>query len=153
MITNRRSSLSDAARPQGASKPAAWPRYTPAIWPIRSSTPSRAHSSATCSTNSVPRHPTLLAPRTTRDLAAHLVLRDRDYLAGPGLILPGAWGRLAERRRRDHALRGGRRREASVSLGNRSDQALIKEGYALTAGRIRSLQQSRTQPEGRQLPP
>jgi uncharacterized protein (TIGR03085 family) len=48
---------------------------------------------------------TLLAPWTTRDLAAHLVLRERDYLAGPGLVLPGGWGRLAEQRRRALALR------------------------------------------------
>jgi hypothetical protein len=41
-----------------------------------------------------PGAPTLLAPWTTRDLAAHLVLRERDYLAGPRLVLPGAWGRL-----------------------------------------------------------
>ena len=52
-----------------------------------------------------PEAPTLLAPWTTRDLAAHLVLRERDYLAGPGLVLPGAWARLAERRRRALALR------------------------------------------------
>jgi uncharacterized protein (TIGR03085 family) len=52
-----------------------------------------------------PGAPTLLAPWTARDLAAHLVLRERDYLAGPGLVLPGAWGRLAERRRRALALR------------------------------------------------
>src|SRR5258707_4856410 len=44
-----------------------------------------------------PQAPTLLAPWTTRDLAAHLVLRERDYLAGPGLVLPAGWGRLAER--------------------------------------------------------
>ncbi len=47
-----------------------------------------------------PDAPTLLAPWTTRDLAAHLVLREHDHLAGPGLVLPGAWARLAERRRR-----------------------------------------------------
>ncbi|HEY5989860.1 MAG TPA: TIGR03085 family metal-binding protein [Streptosporangiaceae bacterium] len=52
-----------------------------------------------------PQAPTLLEPWTTRDLAAHLVLRERDYLAGPGLVLPGGWGRLAERRRRALALR------------------------------------------------
>jgi len=46
-----------------------------------------------------PRAPTLLTPWTTRDMAAHLVLRERDPLAGPGLVLPGAWGRLAEQRR------------------------------------------------------
>ena len=52
-----------------------------------------------------PEAPTLLAPWTTRDLAAHLVLREHDHLAGPGLVLPGAWGRFAERRRRALALR------------------------------------------------
>src|SRR5919201_4336511 len=52
-----------------------------------------------------PEAPTLLAPWTTRDLAAHLVLREHDYLAGPGLVLPGAWGRFAERRRQALALK------------------------------------------------
>src|SRR5436309_10154777 len=52
-----------------------------------------------------PGAPTLLTPWTTRDIVAHLVLRERDYLAGPGLVLPGAWGRLAERRRRALAVR------------------------------------------------
>ncbi|WP_328290503.1 TIGR03085 family metal-binding protein [Nocardia aurantiaca] len=47
-----------------------------------------------------PAAPTLLTPWTTRDLAAHLVLREHDPLAGPGLVLRGAWGRFAERRRR-----------------------------------------------------
>ena len=45
-----------------------------------------------------PGAPTLLALWTARDIAAHLVLRERDWLAGPGLVLPGAWARLAERR-------------------------------------------------------
>jgi uncharacterized protein (TIGR03085 family) len=52
-----------------------------------------------------PQAPTLLEPWTTRDLAAHLVVREHDGLAGPGLVLPGAWGRLAERRRRALAVR------------------------------------------------
>ena len=52
-----------------------------------------------------PEAPTVLKPWTTRDLAAHLVLREHDHLAGPGLVLPGAWGRFAERRRRALALR------------------------------------------------
>jgi uncharacterized protein (TIGR03085 family) len=51
-----------------------------------------------------PEAPTLLEPWTTRDLAAHLVLRERDHLAGPGLVIPGAWSRFAERRRRALAL-------------------------------------------------
>jgi uncharacterized protein (TIGR03085 family) len=46
-----------------------------------------------------PGAPTLLDPWTTHDLAAHLVLREHDSVAAPGLVLPGAWGRLAERRR------------------------------------------------------
>jgi uncharacterized protein (TIGR03085 family) len=45
-----------------------------------------------------PDAPTLLAPWTTRDIAAHLILRERDPLAGPGLVLPGAWSRFAQRR-------------------------------------------------------
>jgi uncharacterized protein (TIGR03085 family) len=45
-----------------------------------------------------PHAPTLLPPWTTRDIAAHLVLRERDALAGPGLVLPGPWHRFAQRR-------------------------------------------------------
>jgi uncharacterized protein (TIGR03085 family) len=52
-----------------------------------------------------PEAPTLLQPWMTRDLAAHLVLREHDPLAGPGLVLPGAWARFAERRRRALALK------------------------------------------------
>jgi uncharacterized protein (TIGR03085 family) len=52
-----------------------------------------------------PGAPTLLDPWTTRDLAAHLVLREHDYLAAPGLILPGPWGRFAERRTTALALK------------------------------------------------
>lgn len=51
-----------------------------------------------------PEAPTLLAPWTTRDLAAHLVLREHDRLAAPGLVLPGVWSRFAERRRKALAL-------------------------------------------------
>jgi uncharacterized protein (TIGR03085 family) len=51
-----------------------------------------------------PGAPTLLEPWTACDIAAHLILRERDPLAGPGLVLSGAWGRLAERRRRALAL-------------------------------------------------
>ena len=46
-----------------------------------------------------PQAPTLLNPWTTHDLATHLVLREHDHLAGPGLVVPGAWGRFAEHRR------------------------------------------------------
>jgi uncharacterized protein (TIGR03085 family) len=52
-----------------------------------------------------PDAPTLLAPWTTRDIAAHLILRDHDPLAAPGLVLPGRWRRFAERRQRDLAQR------------------------------------------------
>ncbi|HEY2814858.1 MAG TPA: TIGR03085 family metal-binding protein [Acidimicrobiales bacterium] len=45
-----------------------------------------------------PDAPTLLQPWTTRDLAAHLVLREHDYIAAPGLVIPGRWHRFAERR-------------------------------------------------------
>jgi uncharacterized protein (TIGR03085 family) len=46
-----------------------------------------------------PQARTLLEPWTTNDLAAHLVLREHDYVAAPGLVVPGAWGRFAEQRR------------------------------------------------------
>jgi uncharacterized protein (TIGR03085 family) len=46
-----------------------------------------------------PLAPTCLGSWTTHDLAAQLVMRERDPLAAPGLVLHGAWGRLAERRR------------------------------------------------------
>jgi uncharacterized protein (TIGR03085 family) len=45
-----------------------------------------------------PDAPTLLDPWTTRDLASHLVLREHDFVAAPGLVIPGPWGRFAERR-------------------------------------------------------
>ncbi|MDH6196991.1 uncharacterized protein (TIGR03085 family) [Mycobacterium frederiksbergense] len=43
--------------------------------------------------------PTLIAGWTAHDLAAHLVSRERDLIAGPCLVLPGAFERFAERRR------------------------------------------------------
>ena len=52
-----------------------------------------------------PDAPTLLAPWTARDIAAHLILRERDPLAGPGLVLPGAWHSLATRRQEALARR------------------------------------------------
>jgi uncharacterized protein (TIGR03085 family) len=42
---------------------------------------------------------TLLEGWTTHDLAAHLVLRERDLVAGPCMVLPGPFARFAERRR------------------------------------------------------
>jgi uncharacterized protein (TIGR03085 family) len=64
-----------------------------------------------------PLAPTLLDPWTARDIAAHLVLRERDPLAGPGLVLPGVWGRLAERRRRALALTDFTRLVATLRSG------------------------------------
>jgi uncharacterized protein (TIGR03085 family) len=52
-----------------------------------------------------PDAPTVLTPWTTRDLAAHLVLREHDHLAAPGLVLPGPWHRWAERRTAELAER------------------------------------------------
>ena len=46
-----------------------------------------------------PQAPTLLDPWTTHDLAAHLVLREHNVIVAPGLVVPGVWGRVAERRR------------------------------------------------------
>ncbi|MDT7732256.1 MAG: hypothetical protein QOK45_2509, partial [Mycobacterium sp.] len=43
--------------------------------------------------------PTLLNGWTAKDLASHLVLRERDIIAGPCLVLPGRFQRFAERRR------------------------------------------------------
>jgi uncharacterized protein (TIGR03085 family) len=48
-----------------------------------------------------PEAATVLEPWTTRDLAAHLFLREHDSLAGPGLVIPGAWARFAERKRKE----------------------------------------------------
>ncbi|MFD7842138.1 TIGR03085 family metal-binding protein [Nocardia sp. NPDC059764] len=45
-----------------------------------------------------PNAPTLLEGWTAKDLAAHLVLRERDLLAGPCLVLPGPFQRFASRR-------------------------------------------------------
>ena len=46
-----------------------------------------------------PGAPTLIEGWTALDLAAHIVLRERDPVAAPGLVLPGAFRRFAERRR------------------------------------------------------
>ena len=46
-----------------------------------------------------PSAPTLLDGWNAHDLAAHLVLREYDPIAGPCLVLPGPFGRFAERRR------------------------------------------------------
>lgn len=43
--------------------------------------------------------PTMLEGWTAHDLAAHLVLRERDLIAAPCIVLPGPFRRFAERRR------------------------------------------------------
>src|SRR6478672_448415 len=64
-----------------------------------------------------PSAPTLLEGWTTHDVAAHLVLRERDLVAAPCLVLPGPFERFAEGRR--------------VRLANRHD-------FAWLVARIRS---------------
>jgi uncharacterized protein (TIGR03085 family) len=64
-----------------------------------------------------PSVPTLIEGWTAHDLAAHLVLRERDLVAGPCIVLPGPFQRFAERRR--------------VELGESKD-------FAWLVGRIRS---------------
>lgn len=46
-----------------------------------------------------PAVPTLIEGWTAYDLAAHLVLREHDLVAGPCLVLPGPFERFAEQRR------------------------------------------------------
>jgi uncharacterized protein (TIGR03085 family) len=46
-----------------------------------------------------PSAPTLLGGWTAHDLGAHLVLRERDLVAGPCIVLPGPFQRFAEQRR------------------------------------------------------
>ncbi len=52
-----------------------------------------------------PDAPTVLDPWTTRDVAVHLYLREHDAVAGPGLVVPGPWARVAERHHRRAATR------------------------------------------------
>jgi uncharacterized protein (TIGR03085 family) len=52
-----------------------------------------------------PSVPTLLDGWTAHDLAAHLVLREHDLIAGPCLVLPGPFERFAERHRAKLAQR------------------------------------------------
>jgi uncharacterized protein (TIGR03085 family) len=73
--------------------------------PVRSSTRPSGAQLADLLAELGPAAPTLLPPWTTRDIAAHLVLRERDPLADPGLVLPGAWTRLAARRQEALAQR------------------------------------------------
>ena len=50
---------------------------------------------------------TLLEGWTAHDLAAHIVLRERDLVAGPCIVLPGPFKHFAERRRVEGVRRRG----------------------------------------------
>ena len=52
-----------------------------------------------------PSVPTLIEGWTAHDLAAHLVLREHDFVAGPCLVLPGPFPRFAARRKAGLAQR------------------------------------------------
>ena|SRR5882757_2708014 len=73
-----------------------------------------------------PEAPTLLRPWKTPDLAAHLLLHERNYLAAPGFVVPGVWSRFVERRRRALALR-----DFSLLV------AMIRSGPPLGFSRVR----------------
>lgn len=64
-----------------------------------------------------PGAPTLIESWAARDIAAHLVLREHDVLAAPGLVLPGAWGRFARRRQAALARRDFARLTAALRSG------------------------------------
>ena len=62
-------------------------------WPATPSLPAENEPScATCSSNSAPTQPTLCGDWTTRDLAAHLVVRERRPDAAIGIIVSKAAG-------------------------------------------------------------
>jgi len=46
-----------------------------------------------------PSVPTLLEGWNAHDLAAHIVLREHDFVAGPCIVLPAPFQRFAEQRR------------------------------------------------------
>lgn len=52
-----------------------------------------------------PSVPTLIEGWTACDLAAHILSRERDLVAGPCIVLPGPFQRFAERRRARLAAR------------------------------------------------
>lgn len=62
-------------------------------------TPARAEREALCRLflEVGPDAPTLCEGWTAMDLAAHLVIRERDLLAGPGILLPGPFARMTDR--------------------------------------------------------
>ena len=62
-----------------------------------SSTPSSVSSCPSCQRTRPAGSDTPRAVEHT-DLAAHLVLREHDYVAAPGLVVPGAWGHFERRR-------------------------------------------------------
>ena len=75
-----------------------------------------------------PEAPTLLEPWTTRDLAAHLVLREHDHSAGPGLELQWAGTAQTVRARRGEptARIAGSPGELLLYLFGRQDVAQVE---------------------------
>jgi len=75
-----------------------------------------------------PEAPTLLEPWTTRDLAAHLVLREHDHSAGPGLELQWAGTAQTVRARRGKPTAGiaGSPGELLLYLFGRQDVAQVE---------------------------
>jgi uncharacterized protein (TIGR03085 family) len=61
-----------------------------------------------------PSAPTLCEGWQTRDLAAHLYVRERDPVGGPGIVLPGPFQALTRRRMRVAARLGYERLVAAV---------------------------------------
>ena len=64
-----------------------------------------------------PDAPTLCEGWTTADLAAHLVVREHDLLAGPGILAPKVFGSLTERRMAAARARGFEANVATVRQG------------------------------------
>ena len=63
--------------------------------------------------------PTLLEGWTANDLAAHIVLRERDLIAGPCIALPGPFQRFAE------TAQGQTRGEQRLRVAGRRGSGLV----------------------------
>jgi len=73
--------------------------------------------------------PTLLEPWTTHDLAAHLVLREHDAGAAPGLVVPGAWGPPRRATQEGTHPDGLRRARVDDSIGDRPRRGSFRIGW------------------------
>jgi uncharacterized protein (TIGR03085 family) len=78
--------------------------------------------------------PTLLDSWTTHDLVAHLVLREHDFIAAPGLVVPGPWGRFAERQRL--ALRGREFSDLVAAIRSGPPPGLFRVGWVRRVGNL-----------------